>query len=394
MIIITDVCGTYVLVLIAFRVIASDIPWTHTYVLRYSFITLISLALMHHVFGPISDEYYYGLEIFSIFNAVSAYMMILQGKGYEEVDLSGKVAIVTGANAGIGLEIACQFAQMGAHVIFGMLDCICNFMQTLVACRSQERAEEAIAHVKANTNSTQLEFMQLDVASLKSVREFAAKFTRKFDRLDILANNAGVNNYYRKETVDGFEAIFGTNYLGPFLLTNLLLPLLVEADDGRIVNVGSCVMKWATKIPFDDLNSKLSYGTGQGVYNWTKWAFYLFTLELHRRYSAITLTINCAHPGLVMSNFQKNMHPVLDKIANWFNWLRPFLQQTGEQGAYTPVFAATCRNLTGGHYLARSDIEELPKKFVDEELALRLWDVACRLVDLPLDYYPLPKDNN
>ncbi|KDO27409.1 hypothetical protein SPRG_06996 [Saprolegnia parasitica CBS 223.65] len=361
MVTITDVGATYVLVLLLFRAPMGDIPWTHTFVLRYSLVAVATLLLIHGAFGTISDEYYYGLEIFSIFNTISAYIMILQGKTYQDEDLTEKVAIVTGANAGIGLEIARQLAQMGAHVIF--------------ACRSKERAEDAMKQVAATTSSSKLEFMALDVGSLASVRAFAAEFLKSGRTLHILINNAGVNHYRRHETVDGFEAMLGTNFLGPFLLTNLLLPALLRADDGRVVNVGSCVMKWATKIPFEDLNTKHDYGTGQGVYNWTKWANYLFSQELHRRYADTTLT---------------NMHPFLNTLAHWFNWLRPFLQQTGEQGAYTPVFAATCRHLTGGHYLARSEIEELPARFVDADLAKRLWDVACPLVGLPKDYFPTP----
>ncbi|OQR83746.1 short-chain dehydrogenase [Achlya hypogyna] len=376
---VTDVGATYVLMLLLFRAPMGDIPWTHTIVLRYSLVALGSLATVNGLFGPISDEYYYALELFSIFNAISCYIMVLQGKAYEDQDLHGKVAVVTGANSGIGLETARQLAQMGAHVVF--------------ACRSKERAEEAMDSVRVSSGSKKLEFMPLDVSSLASVREFAAAFLKTNRPLDILINNAGVNNYYRKETVDGFEAMFGTNFLGPFLLTNLLLPALLKAEEGRVVNVGSCVMKWARSIPFEDLNSKTKYGTGQGVYNWTKWANYLFTLELHRRYADTVLTVNCAHPGLVISNMQKNMHPLLDKIANLFNWVRPFLQQTGEQGAYTPVFAATCRHLTGGHYLARSEVEKLPKRFEDADLARRLWDVACPLVGLPADYHVTPSSN-
>ncbi|EQC33067.1 hypothetical protein SDRG_09586 [Saprolegnia diclina VS20] len=376
MLTVTDVGATYVLVLLLFRAPMSDIPWTHTYVLRYSLVAIASLLLIHGAFGTISDEYYYGLELFTVFNTISAYIMILQGKAYLDEDLTEKVAIVTGANAGIGLEIARQLAQMGAHVIF--------------ACRSKERAEDAMKQVAATTSSSKLEFMALDVGSLASVRAFADDFLKSKRTLDILVNNAGVNHYRRQETVDGFEAMLGINFLGPFLLTNLLLPALLRADDGRVVNVGSCVMKWATKIPFEDLNTKQNYGTGQAVYNWTKWANYLFTQELHRRYANTALTVNCAHPGLVISNMQKNMLPFLNTLAHWFNWLRPFLQQTGEQGAYTPVFAATCRHLTGGHYLARSEIEELPARFVDADLAKRLWDVACPLVGLPRDYFPTP----
>ncbi|ETW02237.1 hypothetical protein, variant [Aphanomyces invadans] len=261
------VFGVYTMIVLVSRVLLCDIDPGHDYVKRHALTGLACIWLTWDVSNYLWLRWI--MEVVAVANAVSCHSMVIRGYGYTRVSLHDKVAIVTGANSGIGLETARQLAQQGAHVVF--------------ACRSQERAEAAIASVaKSVGSSAKLQFLQVDLADLKSVRAFAEAFRKTKLPLDILVNNAGVNFYQRDVTVDGHERVFGINHLGPFLLTNLLLPTLLKSPAPRIVNVGSCMMKFATSIPFNDLNAKkTNYGNGIYTYCWTKLANYVRLDLLH-----------------------------------------------------------------------------------------------------------------
>ena len=183
------------------------------------------------------------------------------GVCYSKARLDGKTAIITGANTGIGLETAVDFAQRNGRVI--------------LACRSKEKGEAAVEQVKKRSGNNNVVFMPLDLSSLDSVRSFCASVLDSEPRLDILVNNAGVMACPYAKTADGFEMQFGVNHLGHFLLTNLLLDRLKEAPAARIVNVSSAAHAFG-KLNFDDLNSAQSYSS-YGAYGQSKLANIVFT---------------------------------------------------------------------------------------------------------------------
>ncbi|ETV83723.1 hypothetical protein H257_04375 [Aphanomyces astaci] len=363
------VFGAYTLLVLISRVLLCDIDPGHDYVKRHALTALACIWLSWDLNNYLWLRWI--MDVVAVVNAYSCHSMVIRGNGYTSVSLKGKVAIVTGANNGIGLETARQLAKQGAHVVF--------------ACRSKERAEAAIKSVakSVGASAATLQFLPLDLADSKSIRAFADLFRKSKLPLDILVNNAGVNYYKRETTADGHERVFGINHLGPFLLTNLLLPTLLKSDAPRIVNVGSCLMKFANAIPFDDLMTKKhSYGNGLYTYNWSKLANYLFTLELHRRYGdKHNLTATCVHPGLVISNMQDNMHPAFAFVAKYLSVLRPLVLQTAEAGAHSPVFAAISPALKGGEYVERCEVVEPAPALKNDRAAKRLWDISCNLTD-------------
>ena len=206
--------------------------------------------------------------------------------------LDGKTVIITGANNGIGLETAVDLAKR-------------NAARVILACRSVERGEKAAVEVRKRSNNDNVVFRQLDLASLESVRKFAAKILEEEPRIDILINNAGVMALpERKLTKDGFEMQFGTNHLGHFLLTNLLLDRLKEAPSARIVNVSSVAYKMGS-IKMDNLNSEHSY-TSWGAYCQSKIANILFTRGLSKRLEGTNVTANALHPGAIFTGLQQH----------------------------------------------------------------------------------------
>jgi protochlorophyllide reductase len=207
-------------------------------------------------------------------------------------DLTGKVVVITGANSGLGLESTKAIAAKGATVV--------------MACRNLSKADKAKTEVLALHPGAKLDVMQLDNASLDSVRAFAAAFRAKYDRLDILLNNAGVMAIPRQETADGFEMQLGVNHLAHFALTGLLLDLLTSTPGARVHNVSSSA-NYNGSINFDDLMGAGEYGRWS-AYGQSKLANVFFTYELNKRLAAAghdTIS-NTSHPGLVMGNLQSN----------------------------------------------------------------------------------------
>ena len=205
-------------------------------------------------------------------------------------DMQGKTVVVTGANSGIGFETAAALASMGARV--------------LVTARNADKGRAAVAAITQQLHGEgQVQLVVFDLADLSSVRRGAAEILEQAPRLDVLVNNAGLVLSERAETVDGFEATFATNHLGPFLLTNLLLERLQASSPSRVVNVASTAHTAARKgIPFDDLQSTKHY-RGMRVYGQSKLANMLFTLELARREKGHGVTANSLHPGTVRTGY-------------------------------------------------------------------------------------------
>ena len=287
-------------------------------------------------------------------------------------DQKGRVAVVTGANSGLGLAAAGALAKAGATVV--------------LACRNTEKGEAAVESIRAESPSATLELESLDLASLDSVRAFAERFGKAHDGLDLLINNAGVMAPPRRETADGFELQFGTNHLGHFALTGLLLGALEGRDDARVVTISSTAHKFG-RIRFDNLQGQRRYFRWT-AYGQSKLANVLFALELERRLRASGLNVKslAAHPGYSATNLQSAAPPLVDRAVMAVT--NRLLAQSAEMGTLPELYAATRPNLDGGLFIGPDGFEEQRghpkvvrpvKAGRDEAVAARLWSVSEEL---------------
>ena len=281
-------------------------------------------------------------------------------------ELTDKVVLITGGNAGIGKETAIALASMGAQVT--------------ITARDPARGAAALDEIRTRSGRDDAEVMALDLARLASVREFAGEFAARHERLDVLVNNAGLVLSSRQETVDGYEMTFQVNHLGPFLLTQLLRDQLVAGDAARVVNVASDAHKSARRgLDFDDLQSSRRYRSFS-VYGKTKLANILFTRELARRWDDTGVTANAVHPGFVASSFGRDGDTGrLGALV--FPLLKPFAL-TPEQGAQTQVYVASAAELAGitGGYWVKSAPATPSTAAQDDAAAARLWEISEQLV--------------
>jgi NAD(P)-dependent dehydrogenase (short-subunit alcohol dehydrogenase family) len=297
------------------------------------------------------------------------------GNGWDAKDIpdqTGRTAIVTGANSGLGLVTARELARAGASVV--------------MACRNVDRGHRAIEQLRAAVPEAQLQLDELDLASLASVRGFAERFRATHDGLDLLINNAGVMAPPRRRTADGFELQFGTNHLGHFALTNALLEKMEGADDARVVTLSSTMHKTG-RINFDNLNGDRHYFRWN-AYGQSKLANLLFMLELDRRLRAAGSTVKslAAHPGYAATNLQSAAAPMVDRLVMKLS--TAVIAQNDEMGALPTLYAATQPGLQGGTYVGPGGFQEQrghPKivqpsgRARDPETARRLWEVSERM---------------
>ena len=232
-------------------------------------------------------------------------------------DQSGRNAIVTGANSGLGLVTARELARAGASVV--------------MACRNLDKGHAAVEQIRAAVPDAQVQLEELDLASLESVRGFAERFKATHDGLDLLINNAGVMAPPRRRTVDGFELQFGTNHLGHFLLTTLLLDSMEGREDARVVTLSSTAHKIG-RISFDNLDGDRHYFRWR-AYGQSKLANLLFALELDRRLRSEGSTVKslAAHPGYAATNLQSASPPMIDRVVMKVS--NKFVAQSDEMGA-------------------------------------------------------------
>jgi NAD(P)-dependent dehydrogenase (short-subunit alcohol dehydrogenase family) len=281
-------------------------------------------------------------------------------------DQRGRRAIVTGANSGLGLVIARELARKGATVV--------------LACRNVEKGEAALAGIRAEVPGADAELAALDLASLASVRAFAAAQDAP---LDLLVNNAGLMAPPRGTTADGFELQLGTNHLGHFALTGLLLDRLRAAPAPRVVTLSSGAHRMG-RIDFDDLQGERRYRRWR-AYGQSKLANLLFMLELDRRARAAgwPLVSVAAHPGYAATNLQFAAPPLLDRAG--MRVLNVVVAQSADQGALPALYAATVPDLPGGSYVGPGGPAELrgsprpagmSRRAQDPGTARRLWDVS------------------
>ncbi len=297
-------------------------------------------------------------------------------------DQSGRTAIVTGANSGLGLEAARELARAGAHVV--------------LACRDTEKGAAALRDIQADVPNARVELAPLDLASLASVHAFAEKVRAEHDGLDVLINNAGVMAPPRRETADGFELQIGTNHLGHFALTALLIGAMDGREEARVVTVSSGAHRFG-RIDFDDLQSTHRYRRWR-AYGQSKLANLLFAFELDRRLRAAGSAIRSlgAHPGYSATNLQSAAPPMVDRLVMVVT--NRLLAQDVKMGVLPELYAATYPGLEGGTYIGPDGIAEQrghPEPVGtsgaarDEEAARRLWAVSEELTGVTFEL-PVP----
>jgi NAD(P)-dependent dehydrogenase (short-subunit alcohol dehydrogenase family) len=282
-------------------------------------------------------------------------------------DLTGKIAVVTGGNSGIGKEAAIGIARAGAHVV--------------IAARNPTKAAAALTEIESRAGAPgRVETIPIDLASFASVRAFADAFNAKHDRLDILLNNAGLVLRTRRVTVDGHETQFQVNHLGHFLLTSLLTDALANGAPARVVNVSSYAHTTARKgLDFDDLDWEKRRYASFGVYSATKLMNVLFTRELAHRSDPGVLTANALHPGFVGSNFaREGDYGLLGSIV--MPLIRPFAISS-EKGALTSIYLTTSPDVEGitGQYFIKGKAVKAAPQALDDAAALRLWEISEKL---------------
>ena len=255
----------------------------------------------------------------------------------------GRVGVVTGANSGIGLEATRGLAALGMRVI--------------MACRDLERGQSALEDVKRSLPGADLEVRQLDLADLESVESFAGTF-EDGDRLDVLVNNAGIMAPPRRsETSDGFETQFGVNVLGHFALTARLLPLVLEADAGRVVWLASIAHKQG-RIDLEDLNSESAYDPW-AAYQQSKLADLMLSFELDRRLADTPAISVAAHPGISATELTEDMMDGSRIKAAIANVVMPILAMPPWKGALPTLVAAVSPDLEGGAYVGPQGFQEM-----------------------------------
>ena len=278
--------------------------------------------------------------------------------------MKDRVVMITGANSGIGKAASLALAKMGANVI--------------MVARNQEKGEDARSEIVKESQNNSVDLLVADLSSLESVRKLATDFQKKYSKLHVLVNNAGLFNQRRKVTTDGYENTFATNYLAPFLLTNLQLPTLEASAPSRIINVSS-VGHYNGHVNFDDLNLEKEYG-GWKAYGQSKLALVLFTHELAKELQGTGVTVNAVHPGTVATNiWTRPLGP-----AGFIMALPKLFMASPKQGAETIVYLASsddARDLNG-EYLEKLKVKKSSDESYDEQVAQRLWDISAKLTHL------------
>lgn len=279
--------------------------------------------------------------------------------------LDGRLCLVTGANRGIGLATARGLADLGARVI--------------LHGRDRDALARATAVIDAALGRPSTETLVADLSSMTAVRNAAAEMRNRFDRLDVLINNAAVITRRRTLTVDGYERQFAVNHLAPFLLTNLLLDHLRAGTGGRIITVSSNA-HYRGRIDLDDLQSSRRYSPGR-AYRQSKLANVLFTRELARRFDGTGVTANALHPGVIATGLLARLAALPPSLA----WLLRPVAGRPDQGARTSIFLASDPEgaTTSGAYYEACRTREPSPAARDADLARRLWERSADLVGLP-----------
>jgi NAD(P)-dependent dehydrogenase (short-subunit alcohol dehydrogenase family) len=287
-------------------------------------------------------------------------------------DQTGRTAVITGANTGLGYETAAALAAKGANVV--------------LAVRNLDKGKEAARRIEQSTPGAQVTHQELDLTSLDSIRAAADELRSNHESIDLLINNAGVMFTPKSTTKDGFELQFGTNHLGHFALTNLLLDRVLAAQGSRIVTVSSQGHRFVRGIRFDDLQWDRSYSR-VGAYGQSKLANLLFTYELQRRLTGTNTIAVAAHPGGSKTELTRNLPPLVAAATR----LAEPLFQSADMGALPTLRAATDPGVLGGQYFGPDGFAEQrghPKVVAssvashDTDAQRRLWAVSEELTSV------------
>lgn len=296
------------------------------------------------------------------------YRRWVQGTFYKKtIRIQGKVVIVTGANSGIGKETAIDLVKRGAKVY--------------IACRDLERGEAARREIASITQSSNVIFLQLDLSSKKSIEAFVKEFKKHEDHLDILINNAGIGKAAKAVTEDGFDMLFGVNYLGPFYLTILLLDHLKKAQLPKVISVSSA-LHLLGNIDNDDLMMEKNFYAFP-MYFRSKLAIVMFAKELARRHNITSVSL---HPGMVCTPIWKNLNHYLGVFNNILYFILYLIFRTPKSGAQTTIFCAVEYGLEkfSGEYFSDCRVEKrfVSSKVNDNKLAKWLWDETEKILKI------------
>lgn len=304
-----------------------------------------------------------------IIGIVKVYNKLTVGICRSSLHMVGKVVVVTGGNSGIGLETAKDLACRGARVI--------------LACRSVRRAAAAKEEIISFSGNSDVHCQQLDLSSLRSVREFCAHILKTEKRLDVLINNAGAGGLGNCKTADGLHVGMQVNYFAPFLLTCSLLPLMKSSAPSRIVNVSSVMHKYG-EMDFENLNME-KYWSDYLVYANSKLFLNLMSLELSRRLEGTGVTVNCLHPGVAATNLFRNISNsfIRSVVKNGIG----FMLQSSWEAAQTSIHLSVSPEVksVSGKYFCDCRERKPSKLSQDKELAKRLFSESERLVKFQLD---------
>lgn len=280
-----------------------------------------------------------------------------------QTTMQGKICLVTGATAGIGQAAALLLAHQGATIVG--------------VGRNPAKNEASTQMIKDKTGNLAVEYLLADLSSQEEIRSLAQQYRDKYDRLDVMVNNAGATFGKRMESVDGIEMTFALNHLGYFLLTNLLSDILEASAPSRVINVSSSLHKLG-KLDFDDIPFEDGYARSK-AYQRSKLANIAFTYELARRFSNQKVTVNAINPGLVATNVGQSAGGISAKVKGLVDKI---IGLTPEEGAQTIIYLAASPEVNGvtGRYFVKEKSIPSSKVSYDLEFCRRLWEVSESLI--------------
>ncbi|XP_018575648.1 retinol dehydrogenase 13-like [Anoplophora glabripennis] len=293
----------------------------------------------------------------------------------------GKNVIITGGASGIGFETAKELAKRGGNII--------------LAVRNAEKGRRAIERIKMLTPKANVVIKLLDVSEFSSIRDFADQIIKEYNRIDVLINNAGIIFHPYKKTSDGNELTFVTNYLGPFLLTHLLLSVLNNSDNGRVINV-SALAHFNGKLKLDDFNSEKNFNEKE-AFSQSKLALTMFTKYMAQLYKSTKITFNAVDPGLVRGTGHIEKYSTLGRSLitkiSVLPWVWLFLK-TPKQGCQSIVYLAVdpTLNNVSGYYFSNCEIREPSEIVKDVNLSKLLYDKSCRIVNIDKDKFLINRE--
>ncbi len=270
------------------------------------------------------------------------------------------ICVITGCNSGIGKHTAIELAKLGYEII--------------MLVRDSEKSRNAYEEIKKESGSESLQLIYIDLASLESIRKSADELKRKISKIDLLINNAGIFKRKEAKSPEGFELTIAVNYLAPFYLTKLLLPLIEKAESSRIINLSSELYKNG-KVYLDSRFSNTKFN-GSKAYADSKLLVIYFTKSLAKRLSTTSVTVNALHPGVIGTD-------VFREYPKWFSNLLNLFIATPEKGAQPTIHLATSDEVKGvtGKYFYKTEIKETDPVANDEELADNIWEKTEEIIN-------------